>query len=243
MTADRRRQQREAKQRQQSHHFKHSHRTKRNIYKIARLLANTPYTGRTDDIEHVYFNTMERIRIRDVFTAIANNPFAGDIALPQNYKQAISGRYAAQWRKAIKKEVASLQERKVFKLVDRKHLPKGANVITGKWVFKVKPNPDGTVERFKCRLCARGFLQKHGIDYSATFSPVASQATIKLLLAIAAQKDMYLNQADVSTAFLYGDLPKSERVYMECPPGIDHKPGQVMELQRCIYGLKQASRR
>lgn len=109
--------------------------------------------------------------------------------------------------------------------------------------FKVKLNPDGTIERFKCRLCARGFLQKHGVDYSATFSPVAQAATIKLLLAIAAEKRMHLRQADVSTAFLYGDLPKTETVYMECPPGIEHEKGQVICLLRCIYGLKQASRR
>ena len=83
-------------------------------------------------------------------------------------------------------------------------------------VFKVKPNPDGTIERFKCRLCARGFLQKYGVDYSATFSPVAQPASIKLLLAIAAQKRMHLKQADISTVFLYGELPKNERVYMVC---------------------------
>ena len=117
------------------------------------------------------------------------------------------------------------------------------NIISAKWVFKVKPNPDGTIERFKCRLCARGFLQKEGIDYLATFSPVANAASIKLLLALAAKRGLRLRQADVSTAFLYGKLPESERVYVACPDGIDHEPGQVMELRRCIYGLKQASRR
>ena len=54
---------------------------------------------------------------------------------------------------------------------------------------------------------------------------------------------MHLKQADISTAFLYGDLPETETVYMHCPPDIKHKSGQVMRLNRCLYGLKQASRR
>ena len=181
--------------------------------------------------------------MRDIFATIAKNPFAGDIPLPQSYEQAINGPYAKQWIKALKDEIKSLIRNKVFKLIDESEMPKDANLITAKWVFKVKPNPDGSVERFKCRLCARGFLQKYGVDYSKTFSPVAQSASIKLLLAIAAEKGMHLRQADVSTAFLYGDLPQNETVYMQCPPGIKHKKGQVMVLQRYIYALKQAIRR
>ena len=217
----------------------------RDINKLVRLLLGQPvhkpvYKSVT---ENAYFDTMERVSLRDAYVTVAQNPFAGDISLPQNYEDALKGPYARQWKAAIKSEIDSLKERGVFKLVDKSSLPANANIISAKWVFKVKPKPDGTVERFKCRLCARGFLQKFGVDYSATFSPVAHAATIKLILAIAAEKQMHLRQADVSTAFLYGKLPKSERVYMHCPPGIKHKEGQVIELHRCIYGLKQASRR
>ena len=181
--------------------------------------------------------------MRDIFTTIVKNPFAANIPLPQSYEQTINGPYSKQWSKALKDEVKSLIRNDVFTLVDKHDMPKDANLITAKWVFKVKPNPDGSVERFKCRQCARGFLQKYGVDYSKTFSPVAQAASIKLVLAIAAEKGMHLRQADVSTAFLYGDLPKNETVYMQCPAGIEHKEGQVMCLNRCIYGLKQANRR
>ena len=218
-----------------------SRKERRHINKLFRCLH--AHKCKQSATAQCYFQTMENMHIKDFYAAIASNPFAGDINLPENYEQAVSGKYARQWRKAIKSEIDSLKARKVFKLVDRRDLPRDANIISGKWVFKVKPKADGTIERFKCRLCARGFLQKYGIDYSATFSPVASAASIKLLLALAAEKRMHLRQADVSTAFLYGDLPESERVYMQCPPGIDHKEGQVIELRRCIYGLKQASRR
>ena len=88
---------------------------------------------------------------------------------------------------------------------------------------------NGKSHRFKCRLSARGFLQKHGVDYSATFSPVVQAASIKLLLTIPAEN---LRQTDVSTTFLYGNLPKTERVYyIHCPSGIEHEPGQVMVLR------------
>ena len=207
------------------------------------MLTGTTQASCQQGTGHAYFSTMERIQRRNAYVTVAQDPLAGDIALPESYEQAMRGPYARQWKKAIKSEIQSLRDKDVFKLVDRRSLPKDANIITAKWVFKVKPNADGSIERFKCRLCARGFLQKHGVDYSATFSPVAQAATIKLLLAIAAEKRMHLRQADVSTAFLYGDLPKSETVYMECPPGIDHKKGQVICLQRCIYGLRQVSRR
>ena len=186
---------------------------------------------------------MQRISERKALIAMSSDPFAGDIRLPATYQEAIKGIHAEYWKRALKTEIRSLRKHKVYKLVDKRSLPKRANIISAKWVFKVKPNPDGTIERFKCRLCARGFLQKEGIDYLATFSPVANSASIKLLLALAAKGGLQLRQADVSTAFLYGKLPKSERVYVTCPEGIDHEPGQVMELRRCIYGLKQASRR
>ena len=180
-----------------------SSRAKRDLNKLVRLmLTGTTKATCQQGTGHAYFSTMERIQQWNAYVTVAQNPLAGDIALPESYEQAMRGPYARQWKKAIKSEVQSLRDKNVFKLVDRRSLPKDANIITAKWVFKVKPNPDGSIERFKCRLCARGFLQKHGVDYSATLSPVAQAATIKLLLAIAAEKRMHLRQADVSTALL-----------------------------------------
>jgi hypothetical protein len=173
----------------------------------------------------------------------ADNPFAADVELPSSYKDATSGMYADQWKGAIQNEVASLEKHGVFKCVKRKGLPSNANIISGRWVFKVKPNPDGSISKFKCRLVARGFLQKFGVDFTDTFSPVARSASIKLLLSIAQKMSLQLRSADVSTAFLFGDLPETERIYMEVPPGISAEPGEVLALYRCVYGLRQASRR
>ena len=93
---------------------------------------------------------------------------------------------------------------------------------------------DGNVNNFKVRLVAMGFIQRHGIDYDDTFSPIAMAKSIRILVAIAAYYDYEIWQMDVKTAFLNGRLPEG----FECPEA----PDKVCKLQRSIRGLNQASR-
>jgi histone deacetylase 1/2 len=106
-------------------------------------------------------------------------------------------------------ELQALLKNKTWHLVPP---PKGENIIDCKWVYKIKKKAEGTIDRYKVRLVAKGFKQRYGIDYEDTFSPVVNAATIRLVLSIAVSKGWSLRKLDVQNAFLHGVL--EEEVYM-----------------------------
>ena len=134
-------------------------------------------------------------------------------------------------------EFEALERTSTWELVP---LPPGAVSITCKWVFKVKTRSDGSVERYKARLVARGFQQEQGRDYDETFAPVAHMPTVRTFIAVAAVRYWSLFQLDVKNVFLHGDL--QQEVYMFPPPGLSSPSGLVCRLRRALYRLKQAPR-
>jgi hypothetical protein len=128
---------------------------------------------------------------------------------------------------------------RTWELVPR---PPGANIVTGKWLFRHKLKADDTLERYKARWVVRGFTQRPGVDFSETFSPVVKSATVRVVLAIAASRAWPVHQMDVNNAFLQGQL--RERVYCQQPVGfVDaDRPHHVCLLDKSLYGLKQAPR-
>ena len=111
-------------------------------------------------------------------------------------------------------EYSALKQNKTWSLVD---LPNGKKAIGSKWVFNLKKDEMGNIERFKARLVAKGCSQEFGVNYSETFSPVVRYSTIRMMFALAAEKELYLHHVDVSTAYLNSQL--NEEVYMRQPDG------------------------
>eukprot|EP00873_Tetraselmis_striata_P028973 jgi/Tetstr1/449237/TSEL_036442.t1 len=164
-------------------------------------------------------------------------PPASRIPVPDTIKQALAGKYHKEWRASIVSELRSLRARNTFAYA---RLPVGRHAIGNKWVFKVKANSDGSVNRFKARLVAQGFSQQAGVDYHATFSPVVKLSTLRTCLAVAAARGMHIHQIDIETAFLNASL--KEEIYMRQPKGAEDGTDNVLRLLKSIYGLKQASR-
>ncbi|KAK2375797.1 putative mitochondrial protein [Trifolium repens] len=155
---------------------------------------------------------------------------------PQSYEEASKNEH---WVTAMKLELEALDKNCTWKIVE---LPPHTKPIGCRWVYKVKHKADGTIERYKARVVAKGYNQVEEINYFETFSPVAKLTTVRTLLAVAAAKSWHLHQLDVNNAFLHGDL--QEDVYMKIPDGVPcDKPGLVCKLEKSLYGLKQASRK
>lgn len=100
-------------------------------------------------------------------------------------------------------------------------LPQGKHTIGCRWVYKVKTNADGTLNKHKARLVVKGYTQQAGVDFRDTFSPVAKITTARVLLSITAVKGWNLLQLNINNAFLNGDL--FEEVYIDPPPRYTHK--------------------
>ncbi|RVX15740.1 Retrovirus-related Pol polyprotein from transposon RE1 [Vitis vinifera] len=136
-----------------------------------------------------------------------------DTQVPNTIQEALK---ISEWKKAVQDEIDALEKNGTWTITD---LPVGKRPVGCKWIFTIKYKADGSVERFKARLVARG-----------------------ILLSLAVNQDWCLQQLDIKNAFLNGDL--EEEVYMEIPPGFEESmaKNQVCKLQKSLYGLKQSPR-
>ena len=212
--------------------------------KLVTLVPSQKRSRSSSDAE----DQIRRYKATKVFTAITAfvammttdqlHGIKNPVPIPDSYKAAINDPiHGAAWREAIETEINALAANDTWEETRR---PLDTNVVTSKWVFTVKYAPNGSVDRYKARLVARGFTQVYGEDYTETFAPTLRVDSLRILLALMALEDMEAEQVDVNNAFTESDL--KEAIYMHSPPGMELKNGRVLRLLRSLYGLKQSAR-
>ena len=176
--------------------------------------------------------------------AVKSTVEMGEVVIPKSYRQAISGPHASYWSAAITKELEGLEALRTWTVIQSSTVPAGANIMNCHFVFDVKRNQLGEIEKFKARLVADGNTQQHGLDFDRIFSTVVKMSTIRVVMAIAAAEDYNLSSVDVRQAYLHATL--TENIYMRVPPSYPRfdRNGQplVLKLNKSLYGLKQAGR-
>jgi len=199
-----------------------------------RLAAGEGVTGEdiSDTADCAYSADQQQL----IFAAIQEAE--GD---PKTLSEAQARSDWPRWKEAMDRELATLEKAETWSTVP---CPPDKNVVGSKWVFRIKRKADGSIEKYKARLVARGFTQVYGVDYFDTFSPVAKLASFRTILAIAAKSDWEIKSFDFNGAYLNGELDEHEEIYMQFPPGYDTlKENMVKRLHKSLYGLKQAGRR
>jgi hypothetical protein len=126
-----------------------------------------------------------------------------------SFEEAMRSAHSSKWLEPMEDEMRSMSTNIVWNLEE---IPKWAKTVGCKWVYKMKCDSKGNIERFKARLMAKGFTQREGIDYTETFSLISCKDSLRIIMALVMHYDLELHQMDVKTTFLNGDL--LENVYM-----------------------------
>jgi hypothetical protein len=144
-----------------------------------------------------------------------------------------------QWEDAMTEEYQSIMKNEVLEIVPRL---KNKDVVSSRWLFKIKHATDGSIEKYKAIFVAHGFSQKECIHYEETFALVASYTSIRTIIDLATKMKWKLHQMDVKTTFLNGVI--KEEVYIEQPQGfeVENMKSHVCRLKKSLYGLKQDPR-
>lgn len=204
----------------------------------------------TDYLEGMTHNQQQRI-----MNVIGNQTLtefahccAARILLPEpiTVSEAMLSEYAQQWRAAMDEEMNTLIKFGCFDRVPRSQALQHGRLVKSKWVFKVKYNADGSVQRFKARLVGKGFTQVSGTDFYETYSPVFSYTSLRTILARAAAKDLQIDQWDLKSSFIQQDIDV-DHMYLEPPEGYsktmeDGTTPAALHLKKSLYGLVQSSR-
>ena len=141
----------------------------------------------------------------------------------------------------MQKELVALEKARTWTIVE---CPPNVNVVGCKWVFQIKRNANGEIDKYKARLVAKGYSQVYGVDYYDTYAPVAHLASLCTILAITTRNNWDIDIFNFQSAFLNGKLDADEVIYMQLPQGFKHDTKfkcAVVLLCVALYGSKQGA--
>ncbi|RVW58198.1 Retrovirus-related Pol polyprotein from transposon TNT 1-94 [Vitis vinifera] len=171
------------------------------------------------------------IRPPQCYSPVLNYLLLTDGGEAECYDEALQDENSSKWELAMKDEMDSLLGNQTWELTE---LPVGKKALHNRWVYRIKNEHDGS-KRYKARLVVKGFQQKEGIDYTEIFSLVVKMSTMRLVLGMVAEENLHLEQLDVKTAFLHGDL--EEDLYMIQPEGfiVQGQENLVCKLRKLVW--------
>jgi hypothetical protein len=168
----------------------------------------------------------------------------------KGYAKAMKRNDSVKWIEAIRKELMALLAFGTFKKIQKgstlSKIARKSNCLGTVWVFKIKRGG-----KYKARLCAQGFTQIYGVDFFETYAPVVRAITAKTMLSIGLKlyQDLDIYQLDIGNAYVNAEV--QEKIFLNTPEGFEHlteqerqgfKSGELVQLLKSLYGLKQAGR-
>ena len=132
-----------------------------------------------------------------------------DNNIPTTIEEMLASENKEGWIEAVQTEIKALEQFNTFDIVPLDEAKKGGRrLVKSKWIFTVKKDANGEIERLKARLVAKGFTQVKDVDYSETFSPFFAHSSLRMMLALAAKNDLKITSWDLTSAFVQTKLDR-----------------------------------
>ena len=184
--------------------------------------------------EHFANQSLKELMYRD--------PKTGKLHVqPDSVKHALSGPDKEQWKRAMEKEIAAMEEFGVWEDCAETDVPKACKLLGSKWVLKIKTTDSGLLESFKARLVILGNQARPYEHYDPTnvYSPVMTYDSFRTLLAVGCALNWEIRSADIKNAFLQGKIDRD--IYLRHPlKKLENGRSAIVKLRRSLYGLVQS---
>jgi hypothetical protein len=158
-------------------------------------------------------------------------------------KDSLNGPCAEEFWKAMDSEIASLESKGTWKVVDRSSMPNDTKPVPGTWAQRIKRLPGGDLNKFKSRWCCRGDLQHYEGN---SYSPLVGWPTVRAGIILAAAHGWKSRQVDFTLAFCQSPQPADRPLFMELPqyyrPAGYEGRDVVLEMVKSIYGQQDSGK-